>query len=58
LKEMERDGLVNRKVYQVIPPMVEYSLSKEGKRLMPVLESMQKWGLSYKVKGAVEVEAN
>lgn len=50
LKELENDGLVKRKVYQVIPPMVEYSLTPEGKRLMPVLEAMQKWGVNYKVK--------
>ena len=47
LKEMERDGLVIRKVYNVVPPMVEYSLSEEGLRMMPVLDSMMRWGIQY-----------
>lgn len=44
LRELEANGLLTRKVYPVIPPKVEYSISKYGKTLYPVLLSMAKWG--------------
>ena len=44
LKEMEEDGLIEREVYDVIPPKVEYYLTDIGYTLRPVVESMQKWG--------------
>ncbi|MCL2354093.1 MAG: helix-turn-helix transcriptional regulator, partial [Defluviitaleaceae bacterium] len=45
LKELEADGLVNRNEYPQVPPKVEYSLSKRGKSLMPVLDAMCYWGV-------------
>jgi DNA-binding HxlR family transcriptional regulator len=50
LKDLEADGLVIRKVYPVIPPHVEYSLSKTGKELNDVLNSMARWGLKNQKK--------
>lgn len=50
LKEMERDGLVNRKEYYQVPPKVEYSLTDFGKTFMPVLFSMNQWGEDYIAK--------
>jgi DNA-binding HxlR family transcriptional regulator len=47
LKELERDGLVNRKVYRQVPPKVEYSLTEIGKSFVPVLNAMYNWGKSY-----------
>lgn len=44
LKELEADKLVNRKEYQQIPPKVEYSLTKRGETLMPILDQMCEWG--------------
>lgn len=48
LREMESDGIINRKVYPVVPPKVEYSLTELGKSLMPVIEAMKKWGTDFK----------
>ena len=47
LKELKKDGLVNRKVYRQVPPKVEYSLTEIGKSFVPVLNAMYDWGKSY-----------
>ena len=47
LKELESDGLVLRKDFKEIPPKVEYSLSKRGKELKPIFESMYTFGERY-----------
>lgn len=47
LKELERDGLISRKAYAVVPPKVEYSLTDLGKSLKPVLSCVYEWGTSY-----------
>ena len=47
LRELESDGLVSRKVYPVVPPKVEYSLTDFGQSIRPVLEAMYGWGSGY-----------
>ena len=47
LRELEEDDLVVRTVYPVVPPKVEYRLSRLGESLTPVLEAMRKWGTAY-----------
>ena len=47
LRELEEDLILNRKVYPVVPPKVEYSLTEQGRSLMPILESMYEWGKTY-----------
>ena len=44
LRELEGDGLIERKVYPVVPPRVEYSLSKKGRTLEPILLALRDWG--------------
>ena len=43
LKELEADGIVNRKVIQIMPPKVEYSLTEFGLSVMPILRSFSEW---------------
>jgi len=43
LKALERDGIVKRKIYPVIPPKVEYSLTKSGKSLIMLLNQLGEW---------------
>lgn len=45
LKELEADGMVNRKEYPQVPPKVEYSLTDKGETLIPVLEELCEWGM-------------
>lgn len=47
LKQLENDKLINRKVYNEVPPKVVYSLSEVGESFSTVLEVMQKWGEEY-----------
>ncbi len=45
LKELEQAGVINRKQYNQVPPYVEYTLSKEGKTILPVLTEMGNWAV-------------
>ena len=44
LRELEADGIVNRKVYPVVPPKVEYSLTDKGSELRKVIAALGQWG--------------
>jgi DNA-binding HxlR family transcriptional regulator len=44
LRELERDGMIDRKVFRQVPPRVDYSLTKEGKSIVPILEDLCEWG--------------
>ena len=48
LRDMESNGLVNRKVYSEVPPRVEYSLTELGRSLKPILDAMRDWGEEFK----------
>ena len=50
LREMERNGLVERKVFAQVPPRVEYSLTNLGISLRPVVDAMCRWGEEHGVK--------
>ena len=47
LRSLEEDNLIIRKVYPVIPPHVEYSLSEMGEKMLPLLEDMYAYGIDY-----------
>lgn len=44
LRELESDGIVNRKVYSDVPPKVEYSFTDYGRSLKPTLQALCEWG--------------
>lgn len=47
LRDLEENDLIVRKIYPVIPPKVEYTLSEYGNSFVPVLKSMYSWGKQY-----------
>lgn len=50
LKELEQHGIVNRKVYEVVPPKVEYSLTEEGKEILPIMQLINNYGQKFIVE--------
>lgn len=44
LKEMEEDGLVERRQYEEMPVRVEYSLTDKAKSIVPILLELKRWG--------------
>ncbi len=47
LRELEADEIICRKVYPVVPPKVEYSLTEKGRKLDEVMRALGAWGLEY-----------
>ena len=47
LRDLERNGLINRQVYPVVPPMVEYSLTPLGETLTEVLKILCDWSIDH-----------
>jgi len=45
LRDLERDGMISRRVYPEVPPRVEYSLTERGRTLEPVLALLFRWGV-------------
>ena len=58
LKELEIDGIVNRKVFQVVPPKVEYSLTEFGISVMPILKSFSEWNKKNTRSIAIKLNKN
>lgn len=50
LREMEANGLIERRVYAEVPPRVEYTLTETGHSLKPILDAMGEWGEQYQLK--------
>ena len=44
LKELEKYGIIEKKIYAVLPPHSEYSLTSTGKTLIPVIDKLEEWG--------------
>ncbi len=54
LRELERDGILHRKVYAVVPPKVDYSLTAYGQTLKPLLGMMCDWGARHRSRSATD----
>jgi DNA-binding HxlR family transcriptional regulator len=50
LRELERDRIIRRNVFAEVPPRVEYSLTKHGQSLRPILVSMSDWGKKHRAR--------
>lgn len=48
LGKLEKMGILEKKVYPVLPLKVEYSLTEAGKELMPIIDQLWEWGEKYK----------
>jgi DNA-binding HxlR family transcriptional regulator len=48
LKELEEDGLIVREEYKELPPRVEYSLTKKGADLVPIMQQIVAWDVAYR----------
>lgn len=55
LRELERDGIVQRKVFAEVPPHVEYSLTRHGESLKPILKLMSAWGTRHQARYGMTV---
>ncbi len=49
LRELEEQGVVDRQVHELVPPKVEYSLTEEGKKLLPIMQAMSDYGQKFEV---------
>ncbi len=56
LRELENDGIIERKIYPEIPPRVEYFITPKGQSLMPIIDLMRDWGNEYLLKAEVEAD--
>lgn len=58
LKQLEFYKIIDRVTYPEVPPRVEYFLTEDGKRILPILDVINKWGLDYAPKFREIMEAN
>jgi len=54
LRELERDGLINRTVHAQVPPRVDYELTEIGQELVNIWEPMHDWGIRHKALARME----
>lgn len=57
LRDLEENELIVRKIYPVIPPKVEYTLSEYGNSFVPVLKSMYSWGKQYSKEYDIRIDS-
>jgi DNA-binding HxlR family transcriptional regulator len=50
LLRLEEEGIIKKVIYPEVPPKTEYSLTKKGEDLVPILQSMADWGEKYPAK--------
>lgn len=48
LKELEAHGMISKKIFAELPPRSEYSITEQGKTLIPIIEQIEKWGDNFR----------
>lgn len=48
LKELERHGMIRKKIYPEMPPRVEYFITDEGLTLIPIIRMLEEWGNNFR----------
>lgn len=56
LRELEAVNIISRKIYPVVPPKVEYSMTDYGKSLIPILEQLCTWSRDYAMDNKIEIQ--
>ena len=54
LRELEEDGFIERKVYPVVPPKTEYSLTEKGQKAIPLIIQIREYGLQLMKEQGIE----
>lgn len=58
LKELEKEGIIERKVFAEVPPRVEYKVSNYGLSLLPIVNTLRNWGVHHLVSNPRLMEEN
>ena len=45
LRQLEAEGFIHRKVYAVVPPKVEYSITEKGRTAIPIIDAIRQYGI-------------
>ena len=56
LRQLEAEGFINRKVYPVVPPKVEYSITEKGLTSIPIIQTIRDYGLELMEKEGIKHE--
>ncbi|MEO1513460.1 MAG: helix-turn-helix domain-containing protein [Bacteroidota bacterium] len=56
LRELESDGFIHRKVYAVVPPKVEYSITEKGKTAIPIIDTIRSFGIQLMEGEGIDIE--
>ena len=55
LRQLEAEGFIHRKVYAVVPPKVEYSITEKGKTTIPIIDTIRNYGLTLMEEAGISV---
>ena len=58
LKELEKEGIIERKVFAEVPPRVEYKISEYGLSLLPIVNVLRNWGVQHLVSNPSLMDKN
>ncbi|HRH61530.1 MAG TPA: helix-turn-helix domain-containing protein, partial [Chitinophagaceae bacterium] len=55
LKDLEENGLISKKIYAAVPPKTEYSITEEGKKAIPVIETIRDYGMALMKQRGIQI---